>query len=221
MPGLAGVDPQFEAQPAIGVGGRVVAVPRADMHGADEILVAIGRAQLLVLIRPVGGDAAAADDAVQLHLEHIGEVGADGDLQVEPHRPAAMVGDVEVLVHAAAEFAADDQTQGARLHRAILAEEGSVGEVDAGGVGGDGAAVQQVPRLAVGRDRHGGDHAGVEEIQALVRRPIHLAVRIGDQHGLRVVDGDLRRADFDLERHGWILAAAHPDNAGNHRRPAG
>jgi hypothetical protein len=68
-------------------------------------------------------------------------------------------------------------------------------------VGGDGAAVQQVPRFAVGRDCHGGDHAGVEELQALVRRPIHLDVRIGDQHDLRVVDGDPRRSAFGLERH--------------------
>ena len=68
--------------------------------------------------------------------------------------------------------------------RAVLGQEGAVGQEDARGVVGDGAAVQQVPGLAVGVDRPAADHARVEEVQALVARPVDLAVRFGDQHRL-------------------------------------
>ena len=201
MPGLGRGDPHLEAEPAIGVGGRLVLASRTDLQRTEEVLVAIGRAQPLIGVRPLAGDTAAMHDAVLLHLEHIGEVGQDIDLEVEADRPAAVIGDVEILVHAAREPAADDETQAARRHGAVLAEEGPVGEVDAGGAGGAGAAVQQVPRLAVGVDHPAGDQTGVEEVETLFRGPLHMAVRVGDQHGLRVVDGDLWRTDFDLERH--------------------
>ena len=71
------------------------------------------RAQFLLLVGPLRGDAAATDDAFGLHFEDIGEVAADGDLQVEADRLAAVVGDVEVFVHAAANGAAEHEAQGA------------------------------------------------------------------------------------------------------------
>ena len=98
-------------------------------------------------------------------------------------------------------MAAERQAKGAGGDRAILGQEGAVGLEDAGGVIGNGAAVQQVPRLAVGVHAPAADHPRVEEIQAVVAGPVDLAVRFRDQHRLSLVDGDLRRTDLDLERH--------------------
>ncbi len=98
---------------------------------------------------------------------------------------------------------------------AVLGRDGPVGEVDARQVVGRRAAVQQVPSHAVGVDRPGADHPRVEEIQAHRRRPSDLPVRLGDQHRVARVDGKLRRADLDLERHARLPGA----DGANHRRP--
>ena len=202
MPGLPGLQRDVEAQPPVGVHRRpAVAVAGADDHLAAEILVAIGDAQHLPLLRPRRGDAAAPHDLVALHLEDVGEIGADRDLQVEANRILAVVGDLDILVQPAIDMAADHQAQRARRDRPVLAHEGAVGLEDARRMVGDGAAIQQVPRLAVGIDRPGADHPGVAEIQPAFAGPVHLPVGFGHQHRLSLVDGDLRRADLNLERH--------------------
>ena len=202
MPGLAGLQGDVEAQPPVGVHRRLaVAIAGADDHLAAEILVAIGDAQHLPLVRPRRGDAAAPHDLVALHLEDVGEICADRDLQVEAHRVPAVVGDLDILVQPAIDVAADHQAQRARRDRPVLAHEGAVGLEDARRVIGDGAAVQQVPRLAVGIDRPGADHPGVAEIQPAFAGPVHLPVGLGHQHRLPLMDGDLRGADLNLERH--------------------
>jgi hypothetical protein len=71
----------------------------------------------------------APDDAAALHLEDVGEVAAKRDFEVEANRPAA-VGDVDVLVHAAADVAAEREAEDARLDRSALGEEGAVGLED-------------------------------------------------------------------------------------------
>ena len=77
----------------------------------------------------------------------------------------------------------------------------AVGEIDRRGVVGDGAAVQKVPWLAIGVNRPTAEHAGIEEEEAAFARPADLGVEIGDQHGLAMVDGDLRRTNLNFERH--------------------
>ena len=201
-PGLAGLHGDVEAEAAIGVDRGLAAAGHADDQAATEIPVAVDDAQLLARRRPDGLDAAAADDAVALDLEDVGEVGADGDFEIETDRVEAVVGDFEMLLHAAVDLAADDQAQHARGDRTVLGEEGAVGLEDAGGVIGDGAAVQQVPGLAIGIDRPGADEAGVAEIEAALAGGIDLAVRVADQDRLGLVDGDLGGAYLDFERHG-------------------
>ena len=144
----------------------------------------------------------APDDAAALHLEDVGEVAAKRDFEVEANRPAAVVGDVDVLVHAAADVAAEREAEDARLDRSALGEEGAVGLEDTRTVIGDRTAIKQIPGLAVGEQAPAADHAGVEEVEALVARPCDLAVRLAHQHRLALVDGNLRRSDLDLERHG-------------------
>src|SRR6266404_2492998 len=55
------------------------------------------------------------------------------------------------------------------------------------------------------------DNPRIEEIKALFARPIDLPVLLADQHRLALVDGDLRWADLDLDRHAVLplLAARH------------
>jgi hypothetical protein len=60
---------------------------------------------------------------------------------------------------------------------------------------------QQFPGFAVGKDGPAADNPRIEEIKAFFARPIDLPVFLADQHCLTLVDGDLRRADLDLDRH--------------------
>ena len=63
------------------------------------------------------------------------------------------------------DMTADHQAQRARRDRPVLGHEGAVGQEDARRVRSNGAAVEQIPRLAVGIDRPGADHPGIAEIQ--------------------------------------------------------
>lgn len=78
-------------------------------------------------------------------FEDVGEVAADCHLQVEAHELCAVIGDIEVLVHAAVDHATDHESDSAGRHRSILGFEGPVNEEDARGVVADSTAVQNVP----------------------------------------------------------------------------
>jgi len=146
MPGLPGVQRDVEAQPPVGIHrGLAIAPAGADDHLAAEILVAIGDAECLPLVRPRRCDAAAPHDVVAPHLEDVGEIGTHRDLQVEAHRIPAVVGDVDILVQPTVDMAADHQAQRACRNRSVFAHEGAVGLEDARRVIGDGPTVQQVP----------------------------------------------------------------------------
>src|SRR5208283_1781791 len=122
-------------------------------------------------LAPAGVDAAAANDAIALHLENVGEIAAHRDFQIEAHRLAAAVGDVDVLVHAAGDVTAQREAEGARRDRSRLGEKGGVGLVNTSAVIGDGTAVQQFPRFAVGEQAPAADDPCVEEVEALVAPP--------------------------------------------------
>ena len=202
MPGLPSLQRDVEAQPPVGIHRRLaVSLAGADDHFATEISVAIGDAQHLPLVRPRRGDATAPHDVIALDLEDVGEIGADRDLKVEAHRILAVIRDVNILVQSALDMAADHQAQRARCDRPVLAHEGAIGLEDARRMRGDSAAIQQVPRLAIGIDRPGADHPGVAKIQPTFARPVHLPVGLGHQHRLPLMDGDLGGADLHLERH--------------------
>jgi hypothetical protein len=65
----------------------------------------------------------------------------------------------------------------------------------------DGAAVQEVPRFAIGVDRPSIDHSGVAEVKPADAGRAYLPVRRGHQHRLALMDRGLCRADLNLERH--------------------
>ena len=66
---------------------------------------------MLVRFGPLRGDPAAAHDAARLHLEDVGKVAAERDLELERYRLHAVVDDVKILVHAAADRPADGEAQ--------------------------------------------------------------------------------------------------------------
>src|SRR5215471_4817130 len=66
---------------------------------------------------------------------------------------------------------------------------------------GDGTAIEQVPRLTVGVDCPSTDQSRIAEVQPALAGPTYLSVGLGDEHRLALMDGDLRRADLNFERH--------------------
>jgi hypothetical protein len=93
----------------------------------------------------------------------------------------------------------------AKSHRAVFREQGPISQEDAACVVADGAAIQQLPRFAVGIDPPTAYDACVEEVETLFARPVDLPVLLADQHRLALMDGDLRWTDLDLERHNLLL----------------
>jgi hypothetical protein len=61
------------------------------------------RCEPLPPLRPFSGDLASAYDAARLHLEDVGKVASEGDLQLKAHGFHAIVGYIEIFMHAAAD----------------------------------------------------------------------------------------------------------------------
>src|SRR5262249_1641336 len=150
---------------------------------------------------PLRGDPPAAHDVAGLHLEDVGEVGTQRDLKLKSYPLHAVVSDVDILVHAAADRSAENKAQRALRDDAIHGGDPSIGEINARSVVSDGATIKQVPGFAVGEDGPTADDARVEEIKPLLAWPADLPVRFAYQHCLALVDGDLVRADLNLEWH--------------------
>ena len=205
MPFLARFEGHFEAEPAIGVYRLCRRMHRGNRHCAAEVRVPVGVAQMLVWFRPLRRDPAPAHNLARLHFENVGEVAAKRYLQLELYRLHTIIGDVEVFVHAAADRTADGKSKRARRDRAVFRTHRPIGEEDAACVVADGAATQQLPGFAIGIDPPTADDARVEEVETLFARPADLPVLLADQHRLALVDGDLRWADLDLERHNLFL----------------
>ena len=208
VPSLARLKRDLEAEPPIGGNGLARCARHGGCHGTVKIPVRICGAKPLPCLRPFSGDLATAYDAARLHLEDVGEVASEGDLELKTHRLHAVVGDVEIFVHAAADRSADGEAEGARENRAVFGEDGLIGEEDACRVIVDRAAVQQLPRFAVGVNRPTADDPRVEEVQTLLARPSDLPVRLADEHRLTLVDGNLRWTNVNLERHDVRLTVA-------------
>src|SRR6478736_1614143 len=71
-----------------------------DRDGADEIAVLVAGPKLLLRLRPLGGNLTTAHDVVGLDFENIGEIATHCDLELKAHSLHAVVGNIQVLVHA-------------------------------------------------------------------------------------------------------------------------
>src|SRR5262249_42774623 len=49
------------------------------------------------------------------------------------------------------------------------------------------------------------DDSRIEKVETLIARPVDLPVRFSDEHRLALVDGNLRGANLNLERHRALL----------------
>ena len=201
LPDLAGLQRDLEADPAVGIHRHRTATAR-DRDGAVKILVAVAVGEALVRIGPLAGNTAAPHDVLGLDLEHVGEIASHDDLEIKPHRLLVVIGELEILADAAVDAAVDHEAERLGRNIGLLGRDRAIGQVDARQEVRGRAAVQQVPPHAVRVERPGTDHPRVEEIQSHGGRPGNLAIRLGDQHRIALVDGKLRRTDFDFERHG-------------------
>src|ERR1700688_923458 len=165
MPGLPGLQCNVETQAPVGVyGRRAVAVAGADDYFPAKILIAIGNPEYFLLGRPRGDDVTTPHDIFAFHLENVGEVGAHRDLQVETNRFLVVVGDVDVFVQSAIYLATYFQTYRTSFDRPVFSREALVVQEDARRLERNGAAIEQVPLFAIGKDRPGAYHPGVTEI---------------------------------------------------------
>jgi hypothetical protein len=204
MPGVTRLEADFEAEAAVGINPARLVPRRSYGHRAGEIGVAVTRAQLLLGVRPFGRNPTATYDVVRLDLEDVGEVATQRDLELKAHPLHAVVGKVQILVHAAVNHSADNETERAARNNAVRGRNAAIGEVGARGVVGDRATVQENPGLAICVNGPTADDPRIIEIETLLARPVDLTVRLADQHGLTVVDRDLVRADLNLEWHLWL-----------------
>jgi hypothetical protein len=201
VPCLTGFEDHLETEPAIGIDRPRRRAGHGNGQGATEVGIAIGGAQLLPRFRPLRRDSSSAHNAARFHLEDIGKVAPRRDLQLKPHALDAMVGEVDILMKAASDRAADRKPDRALRNRSVLARQRTVGQKDAAGVVADGAAIDWLPRLAIGIDGPTAEDARIAEIEAFFAGPFDLAVGLADQHRLALVDGDLLWTDLHLERH--------------------
>src|SRR6516165_1045989 len=141
-PSFARLKRDLEAEPSIGGNSLARCTRHCDRQRAVKITVRIRGTKPLPSLRPFGGDLAAAYDLARLHLEDIGKVASQRDFELKAHRLQAVVGDIEILVHAADDRSADREADGAWRDRTVFGENGFIGEEDARGMVIDGTAVQ-------------------------------------------------------------------------------
>jgi len=129
-----------------------------------------------------GHYAAAAHDAAGLDFEEIREIAADHDLQVEPHSPWAVVGDVDVFVEAGIERAGQRHTQDAGRNCCVLGRHLVVREHRSGRIVIDGPDIQQSKQYASRGEVIYACDASIEEEQTLVCTVVDLAVGLAGEH---------------------------------------
>ncbi len=128
MPRFTGIEADFEAEPAIGI--HRLGLPRSNRYSADEITVAIDCPKLLLRLRPFRGNPTAAHDAAGLHLEDVCEVATQRNLELKAYPLHAVVGDIEIFVHAAADQSADDKAERALRDNPVRGANASISEID-------------------------------------------------------------------------------------------
>src|ERR1700730_13520346 len=118
MPGFSGVERNLKAETTVCIDGRLRKIIRGNYNRPAEVAVAIDRGKLLPCLRPFGGDPPSAYNVARFHLEEIREVATDGDLKLEFYRLHAVVGDVEIFMHATMDPSADGEAERARRNEA-------------------------------------------------------------------------------------------------------
>src|SRR5215475_8120945 len=103
MPNLIRLKRDLKTEPAVGRNSLARSTQHGNCHCAAKIPVQIQSSDLLLSLRPFGSDLAAAYDVTRLDLEDVGEVASKSYLKLKTHWFHAVIGDVEIVVQAAAE----------------------------------------------------------------------------------------------------------------------
>src|SRR4029077_18559398 len=111
MPDFPRIKADVEGQSAIGILCLGRAMRGSGGDRADEIAVLVAGPKLLLSLRPRRGDPAAAYDLARFHLENVRKVATHRDLELEACLLHVVVGDVEILVHAAIDAPAEDEAE--------------------------------------------------------------------------------------------------------------
>src|SRR5262245_3962231 len=111
MPGFTGIEVDFKAEPTIRIHRFGLSIPGRNLHSANEVSVTIDCPELLLRLRPLCDDPAATHDVAGFHLKNVCKVATQRDLKLKAYPLHAVVGNVEILVHAAAYRSADDQAE--------------------------------------------------------------------------------------------------------------
>src|SRR5262249_40420640 len=130
MPGFTGVEVDFEAESTIGIHRFGVPTLRGNRYSAGKVAVAIDCPELLLRLRPFRDDAAATHDVAGFHLKDVCEVARQHDLELKAYPLHAVVGDVEILMHATADRSADDKAEHALRDDAVRGEDLSICEMN-------------------------------------------------------------------------------------------
>src|SRR3954469_24664440 len=130
MPGFSGVKVDFEAEPTVGIHRIGVSTPRSHRHSADEIAIAIDCPELLLRLRPFRDDSAATHDVAGFHFKNVCEIATHHDLKLKTYALRAVIGDIKILVHAAADRSADDKPERALRDDAVRGGDLSICEMN-------------------------------------------------------------------------------------------
>ena len=128
-----------------------------------EIAIAIGRKKALSSLGPFGSNPAAAHDTVRFHLKEIGEVAAYRDLELKHYPLHTVVGDFNILVHAASDPSADREAKCAFWYGIVFRRKCAIGEKYPGSVICDCTAIEQHPWFTIGVDRPIADNPCIAE----------------------------------------------------------
>ena len=205
MPGCARRQDHLECNPAVRIQRRSVVALGSDGDFAKKILIAVSGGETLLGTGPFGRDPSAAHAMTGFHLEDVGKVAAQRNLEVKADGLVAIVDQLEILVHAAANLATYREPQRVCRDRAALGGDFAVGQKNARRKRVGGAAVEQIPRFAVGIDRPTADDTCIEAIQAFLARPVDLAVELADENDVPLVNRELWGPHLDFERHQILL----------------
>src|SRR5215471_14263486 len=103
MPCIAGFHHDVKTEPAVDIDGLCRRAGRSDPYRTYEITIGVPSQQILPLTRPLRGDPAAPLNAACPDLAEVCEVEAQRYLKLKPYWPHAVIGDLKVFVHAAAD----------------------------------------------------------------------------------------------------------------------
>src|SRR5262249_45640369 len=85
MPCLARFEDDLKAEPSVSVYRLCRRVHRRNRYRPTEVAVAVGCAQMLMRFGPLRGDPASTHNRARLHLEDVGEIAAERNLELEFH----------------------------------------------------------------------------------------------------------------------------------------